>query len=130
MAPRSWPISVLDAHYRSFQKKVLPECVRRNIGVIGMKALANGTIPDKLGIPAATCRRFSLSLPVSTLACGIRSRENLEQDLAIARDFKPITEDDVDELLAQTAAPGKDGKLEMYKTTRFGSAYHFKQHGE
>ena len=124
------PINVLDAHYRSFQKKVLAECNRRNIGAIGMKSLSGGLIPDELGISAATCRRFSLSLPISTLVCGISSRENLEQDLAAARDFKPLDEADVDSLLTETAAAGKDGKLERYKTTRYGSAYHFRQHGE
>ena len=41
-----------------------------------------------------------------------------------------LTQDDTDELLAKTKDPGSDGKLERYKTTRYGSAYHFKQHGE
>ena len=124
------PINVLDAHYRSFQKKVLPECTRRKIAAIGMKALAGGVIASELNIPAEVCRRFSLTLPISTLVCGIRSRENLRQDLAMARAFKPITEDDVDDLLKRTAEPGRDGKFEKYKTTRYGSAYHFRQHGE
>ncbi len=124
------PINVLDAHYRSFQKKVLPQCTQRGIGVVGMKALANGIIPDELGISAEMCRRFSLSLPISTLACGIRSRENLRQDLAMARSFKPVTQEEVDDLLGETADAGSDGKLEKYKTTRYGSPYHFRQHGE
>ena len=44
------PINVLDAHYRSFQKNVVPECNRRRIGVIGMKSLACGIFPDEAGI--------------------------------------------------------------------------------
>jgi len=124
------PINVLDAHYRSFQNKVVPECTRRKIAVIGMKALAGGVIPRQLDISAEQCRRFALSLPISTLVCGIRSRQELKQDLAIARGFQAMTPDDLTELLAQTAKPGSDGKLEPFKTTRYGSAYHFKQHGE
>jgi predicted aldo/keto reductase-like oxidoreductase len=124
------PINVLDAHYRSFQKKVLPECTRRKIAVIGMKALSNGLIPEALKIPADVCRRFSLSLPISTLVCGIGSRKDLRQDLAMARGFRPISQQEIDGLLRKTADPGRDGKLEKYKTTRYGSAYHFKQHGE
>ncbi len=124
------PISVLDAHFRSFQKNVLPECTRRNIAAIGMKSLSNGIIPAQLKIPAELCRRFALSLPISVLACGIGSRENLHQDLAMARDFKPITEKNIDDLLAQSAEPGREGKFEPHKTTRYGSAYHFRQHGE
>ena len=124
------PVNVLDAHYRSFQNKVVPECNRRKIGVIGMKALAGGVIPRELNISAELCRRFALSLPISTLVCGIRSRKELEQDLAIARGFQAMTPDDLTELLAQTRMPGSDGKLEPFKTTRYGSDYHFKQHGQ
>src|SRR5437773_316625 len=38
------PLNVMDAHYRSFAKLVLPELVRRNIGVLGMKSMGNGII--------------------------------------------------------------------------------------
>ena len=124
------PINILDAQYRSFQKMVLPECTKRDIGVIGMKGLSGGIIPDDLKVPAEMCRRFSLSLPISTLVCGIGSRKDLRQDLAMARSFKPVTQEEIDDLLAGTAEVGADGKLEKYKTTRYGSAYHFRQHGE
>jgi len=122
------PINALDAHFRSFQQSVVPECTRRKIGVIGMKALAGGTIPDKLQIDAALCRRFALSLPISTLVCGIRSREELQQDLALARGFKPLVADEINQLLAETKVPAVDGKLEPFKTTEYGSAYHAQQH--
>jgi predicted aldo/keto reductase-like oxidoreductase len=124
------PINALDAHFRSFQKDVLPVCARRDIGVLGMKALASGIIPTQLKIPATLCRRFALSLPISTLVCGIRSVKDLRQDLAMARDFKPLTKEELDELLAETKGPGSDGKFEPFKTTKYGSAYHFRQHGE
>lgn len=124
------PINVLDAHYRSFQGQVVPVCNRRKIGVIGMKGLSGGVIPTELKIRAEVCRRFALSLPISTLVCGIGSRADLQQDLGIARRFKPMTPDETQALLAQTKAAGSDGKLEPFKTTRYGSAYHFKQHGQ
>ena len=124
------PINCLDAHYRSFQKNVVPECVRRKIAVIGMKALAGGVIPDELSIGADVCRRYSLSLPITTLVCGIRSRENLRQDLAVARNFKPMSDEEINRLRTETETAGSDGKLERFKTTRYGSVYHFRQHGE
>ncbi len=124
------PINLLDAHYRSFQHLVAPVCNKRKIAVIGMKALAGGKIPDELKIAAETCRRFALSLPIATLVCGIRTREELRQDVAMARAFEPMTEKELETLLARTKQPGRDGKLEIFKTTRYGSRYHFKQHGE
>ena len=124
------PINILDAHYRSFQKKVVPECNRRQIGVIGMKGLAGGDIPDKVGITAETCRRYALSLPISTLVCGIRSREDLRQDLAVARGFKPMSDAELAELLAKTEDAGREGRYERFKTTRsFDGGYHRQQHG-
>jgi uncharacterized protein len=124
------PINVMDAHYRSFQSKVVPECNRRQIGVIGMKSLACGVLPKEAGIGADVCRRYSLSLPISTLVCGITSRENLKQDLAVARGFRPMTTADLERLLADTKEAGKDGRYERFKTTnQYDGPYHRAQHG-
>jgi len=38
------PLNVMDAHYRSFEKRVLPELVKLQIGVLGMKSMANGIL--------------------------------------------------------------------------------------
>src|SRR5712691_11181604 len=38
------PLNVMDAHYRSFAKYVLPELVKESIAVLGMKSMANGII--------------------------------------------------------------------------------------
>jgi predicted aldo/keto reductase-like oxidoreductase len=124
------PINVLDAHYRSFQQKVVPECNRRKIGVVGMKALSCGAIPNELGLSAEVCRRYALSLPISTLVCGITSRKELRQDLAVARGFRPMTEAELRDLVAETQSPGREGRYERFKTTKqFDHPYHRKQHG-
>lgn len=122
------PINLLDAHYRSFQKEVVPVCLEKRISVIGMKGLAGGQIPKALGIPAAACRRFSLSLPITTMVCGIESRDDLRQDLDMARSFQPISEAEAKQLLAQTQEVGSDGKMELWKTTEYGGRYHREQH--
>lgn len=125
------PINVLDAHFRSFQREVVPVCLGRKIGVIGMKGLAGGFIPKETKLDASTCRRFALSLPISTLVCGIDSRERLQQDLAVARDFKPMDAAEMKELLAQSEEAGKLGQVEKFKTTRqFDGEYHQRQHRE
>src|SRR5690349_21285812 len=38
------PLNVMDAHYRSFAQLVVPELVKQNIGVLGMKSMGNGLI--------------------------------------------------------------------------------------
>ena len=122
------PINLLDAHYDSFQKKVVPVCNAKKIAVIGMKALAGGALPKKVGIPAEVCRRFALSLPITSLVCGIRSRDDLLQDLTMARQFKPVNEAEMATLVADTKTPGRDGKLELWKTTDYGGRHHREQH--
>ncbi len=128
------PINIMDAHYRSFQKLVVPECNRRGIGALGMKSFAGGfprgRLPEKAGLDAVACRRYALSLPISSLVCGITSHEDLKQDLGLARNFKPMAADQMAKLLAQTAAEGSDGRHELFKSTQnFDGPYHRLQHG-
>ena len=123
------PLNILDAHYRSFEKTVLPKCVERKIGVIGMKALCSqgGRLPRDLKLSAELCRKYALSLPIAVLVCGIDSRENLRQDLAIARGFKPLAEADIAELLAKSKDKAADGQIEQYKVGNFGCDWHHNQ---
>ncbi|MCF7668897.1 MAG: aldo/keto reductase [Verrucomicrobia bacterium] len=116
------PLNILDAHYRSFQERVLPVCVEKQIGVLGMKALGSqgGRIPRELEIPAPTLRQYTLSLPISSLVCGIQSRENLRQDIEMARNFSPMTESEVKELLAKSEKTAATGEIEQYKLGNFG----------
>jgi hypothetical protein len=99
------------------------------MGILGMKALAaqDGRIVRDVGISAEVARRYALSLPISALVCGIQSRENLRQDLAIARNFKPMTEEEVREQLAHSRPFAADGKIELYKTGNYGCDWHHKQ---
>jgi hypothetical protein len=125
------PINVLDAHYRSFQHEILPQLIQRGIAPIGMKSLGGrGQLPDALDLSAEQCRRYSLSLPISTLVCGIQSMENLEQDVAIARDFVPMSEAELAELAGGVVEEAGDGRYEWFKSTQFfDSKYHRDQHG-
>jgi predicted aldo/keto reductase-like oxidoreductase len=124
------PVNVADAHYRSFQHEVLPELQQRNIGVIGMKSLGGrGQLISDLGLSAEQCRRYALSLPISTLVCGMESPENLQQDLKIARDFTPMSDTERKALLEQVYEEAADGRHEWFKSTQFfDSQYHRDQH--
>lgn len=124
------PLNIMDAHYNSFQKKVLPVLNERKIGALGMKSLAgqNARIPRDLNVPVKLCRKYALSLPVSTVICGMQSREELRSDLDVARNFKPLDEEEINELLATSLEPSKDGHIEQYKDPHsgYGCSYHSK----
>ena len=128
------PINVMDALYRSFQNEVVPVCFARQIGVIGMKSLAGGfpkgRIPSQGGVSAVDCIRFALTRPVSSLVVGITSMEDLKQDAAIARNFKPMPEAEQMTILTRIREEGSDGRHELFKSTKsFDGPFHRKQHG-
>jgi uncharacterized protein len=125
------PINAADAHYRSFQNEVLPELNRRGIGCIGMKSLGGGgQILSGLGLTAQQARRYALSLPISTLVCGISSWENLEQDLEIGRTFTPMSAEEQQTLLDSIREEAGDGRYEWFKSTQhYDSQVHREQHG-
>ncbi|MBM3774806.1 MAG: aldo/keto reductase [Acidobacteria bacterium] len=137
--PHSWdaaqmPINVMDAHYRSFQKEAVPVCLKKGVGVIGMKGLAGGhpqgRLIEKLGLTAQECYRYCLSLPVSTQVLGINTMEHLKQDVALARNFKPMTAAEKEALLARVREEAGDGRHELFKSSqRFDGPHHRRQHG-
>ena len=125
------PVNVLDAHYRSFQNELLPTLEQRGIGVIGMKSLGGGgQFVRDVGLTAAECRGYALSLPISTLVCGIQSEENLRQDLEIARNFVSLDSSEMKNLESRVRSVSTDGRHEWFKSTQiFDSQYHRDQHG-
>jgi aryl-alcohol dehydrogenase-like predicted oxidoreductase len=111
------PLNLMDAHYRSFAKHVLPELVRRDIGVLGMKSMANGILLKSNTVTAIECLHYALNLPTSVVITGIDSMEILEQALEAVRTFHPLTNEEIDALLAKTAKAAAKGEFEPFKTT-------------
>jgi aryl-alcohol dehydrogenase-like predicted oxidoreductase len=111
------PLNVMDAHYRSFEKRVLPQLVRENIGVLGMKALANGIILRSGAVNARECLRYALSLPTSVVITGCDSMEILDQAIEVAVAFQPLSSQERDELLSRTREPARSGEYELFKTS-------------
>ncbi len=124
------PINMMDAHFRSFANEIVPMCLERNAGVIGMKSLGGGVLPGRAGISADTCIRYALSQPVSSLVVGLLSMDDLKRNIATARDFVPMADAEQASLLAEVRDVAGDGRFELYKTTqRMDGPYHVKQHG-
>jgi predicted aldo/keto reductase-like oxidoreductase len=111
------PLNVMDAHYRSFEKLVLPELVKQKIGVLGMKSMANGIILKSRTVTAVECLRYALNLPTSVVITGCDSMKVLEQALEAMRTFKPLTAAQVKALLAKTKSAALHGEFEPFKTS-------------
>jgi predicted aldo/keto reductase-like oxidoreductase len=111
------PLSLMDAQFRSFGKKVLPVLVAEGIGVLGMKSMGDGMLLKSNTVSPVDYLRYALSLPTSVVITGIDSMAILDQALEVARDFRPLTESETAALLAKTAAAAANGAFELFKTT-------------
>jgi aryl-alcohol dehydrogenase-like predicted oxidoreductase len=111
------PLNVMDAHYRSFERHVLPELVRDAIGVLGMKPIANGIILQSGTATAVECLRYALTLPTSVVITGTETMALLDQACEVASTFQPMSEAEVTALLARTRQAATRGKFEPFKTS-------------
>jgi predicted aldo/keto reductase-like oxidoreductase len=119
------PLNLMDAHFNSFEKKVLPVLVKHNIGVLGMKSMGNGLILKSKTATPVECLQYAMSLPTSVVITGCDSIAILQQALAVARNFHPLNREQVAALLTKTADAAKDGEWELYKTSHtFDGTYH------
>jgi aryl-alcohol dehydrogenase-like predicted oxidoreductase len=111
------PLNVMDAHYRSFEKLVLPELVEHAIGVLGMKSMASGILLKSKTVTAMECLQYALSLPTSVVITGIDSMEILDQAFAAVESFHPLNDDERNALLRKTREAAAKGLFEPFKTT-------------
>ena len=119
------PLNVMDAHYNSFEKKVLPVLVKHEIGVLGMKPMGDHLILNSKTVTPVECLHYAMNLPTSVVITGCDSIPILEQALKAARTFRPMSEGEVASLLAKTAKAAQNGQYELYKTShQFDGTYH------
>jgi aryl-alcohol dehydrogenase-like predicted oxidoreductase len=116
-ATAQMPLNVMDAHFRSFEKVVLPELVMHKIGVLGMKPMANGLILRSETVRPIECLHYALNLPTSVVITGIDSMEILDQAFEAVGTFHPFTHAQRTALLKRTARAAHKGEFELFKTT-------------
>jgi predicted aldo/keto reductase-like oxidoreductase len=120
------PLNVMDAHYRSFAKLVVPELTKQNIGILAMKTMANGILLQSKTVTPIECLHYALNLPTSVVITGMDSMEILQQAFEAAQTFQPINDRQVQTLLDKTAEAGARGEFEPFKTSSIfdGTAQH------
>ena len=111
------PLNVMDAHYDSFEKSVLPVLVKNDIGVLGMKPMGDHIILESKTASPIECLHYAMNLPTSVVVTGCDSMRILDQALNAARSFRPMKPAEIEALLAKTAQAAQLGKFEHYKTT-------------
>ncbi len=113
-----FPLNVFDATFRSFEQRVLPEVIRLGIAPLGMKSMCGEGIPvKKRAVTPTEALRYAMSLPVASTVSGIDSLKILRQNLRIARDFTPLSAEEMRRLRERCAEAASDGSFELYKTS-------------
>src|SRR5271170_458553 len=111
------PLNVMDAHFDSFEKKVLPVLTKEGIGVLGMKPMGDHFILESKTVTPVECLYYPMNLPTSVVITGCDSLPILQQALHAARSFQPMDSSQVAALLAKTAKDAEAGQFELYKTS-------------
>lgn len=128
------PLNVCDPSFESFEKHVLPVLLEKEYGVIAMKTMAGGSmmggridttpddietkdIPDVVGLSdltLANLHQYVYSLPVSSLCSGCRFTYELDENVAVLRNLKQLSETDKSKLI-ELARPYAGLIVENYK---------------
>lgn len=111
------PLNAMDAHFRSFEKQVLPILVKNQIGVLGMKSMGDKYILNSNTIKPIECLHYAMNLPTSTVITGFESMKILDQAIEAVRTFKPMSQEQVQALLNKTRLTAAKGQYELFKTT-------------
>src|SRR5215831_12057275 len=102
------PLNVMDAHFRSFEHLVLPELVKQQIGVLGMKSMGDAIILKSKVVTPTECLHYAMHLPTSVVITGIDRPQLLDQAIDAAKTFKPMSAAAVEALLARTKQAAAD----------------------
>jgi aryl-alcohol dehydrogenase-like predicted oxidoreductase len=111
------PLNVMDAHFRSFSRQVLPKLVEQGIAALGMKPMGDGHLLKSGVVTAIECLHYALTLPTSVVITGCESMERLDQAIEGVETFRPFTNDQVTKLLSRTEPHAAAGQYEPFKTT-------------
>jgi predicted aldo/keto reductase-like oxidoreductase len=119
------PLNLMDAHYDSFQKQILPMLLQHGIGPLAMKSMGDHFLLESNTVTPMECLHYDMNLPVAVVITGCDSMPILEQALTAARTFRPLSSQEVAALLAKTAKAAERGRFERYKTSdHFDSTAH------
>jgi aryl-alcohol dehydrogenase-like predicted oxidoreductase len=83
-------VSALDHFIFSFAEEFLPVANAKGVATIGMKVLGLGSLTHEV----ERSLRYAFGLPLSTVIVGMESMAQLEQNLAIAESFTPLTDEE------------------------------------
>jgi aryl-alcohol dehydrogenase-like predicted oxidoreductase len=118
------PVNLIDPHYLSFIRNVLPKVREKGLGRIAMKSNAIGSITKNGIATIQECLRFAWSQDIHTLVSGVETVEQLEQNVLASKSFRKMSPQEIDALLARTGKGPHGSNIEQYKKKESASSFH------
>ncbi len=120
------PLNVMDAHFRSFARAVVPAATRRGVAVLAMKTMGYGFVLKSKTVDPIECLHYAMSLPASVVITGMDKFEYLDQAFEAVRTYRPFDQKQAAALLERTRVAAADGKFEKYKISEYfdGTTHH------
>ncbi len=85
-------LNAADKHHDPFIEKYLPNALNSDLGIVGMKIPSRDRIFANGGIiTMKEAMDYVLTLPVSTVIVGVDDLKELEENISITKDFKPLS---------------------------------------
>ncbi|MDW8353744.1 MAG: aldo/keto reductase [Bryobacterales bacterium] len=109
------PVNLVDPHYLSFIRTVLPNIRKKGLGVLAMKTNAMGQISRNGIATVAECLRFAWSQDVDTVVSGVETVEQLEENVRVCKTFRKMSSQEVAALLERTRRGPFGSRIERYK---------------
>jgi len=96
-------VNAADTHKYSFMKELIPEAIKRNMGIIAMKVCSRGRLFDPTGLNnMKDAMDYVFTLPISTAIIGHDNTRQLVENAKNAQDFTPLTKIQMNELEEKT----------------------------
>ena len=111
------PLNVMDAHFRSFARAVVPAATKRGIAVLAMKTMGSGILLKSKTVEPIECLHYAMSLPAAVVITGMDKFEYLDQACEAVRTYQPLDRPQVTALLDRTRVAAAEGKYELYKVS-------------
>jgi len=101
----------------SFETLALPVAIRKKMGILGMKVFAQDALigqaaPEKL-------LYYTLSLPVAAAVVGMPKLEHIDDNVRLAKAFKPLTTSEMKQISGTLSEKNKEA-LDLFFRTHVG----------
>jgi len=106
----------MDWSFRSFVHQVMPVALKDGIAVQTMKPMGDGILLQSKTVTPTECLQYALSQPTSVVIHGMEKPEYLDHALEVVKNFKPLSNAQIEALTAKAKPAAMTGKYEKFKT--------------